>query len=237
VILELDAGNTRIKWRVIDGKAICARGAELHAENWQGHIENVLGCSPGRVRVANVAGVKVQQTISGWVKDRWGINAEFADTNKGVGEVTHIYSQPERLGIDRWLTLLAARKSHAGVSIVVDAGSAVTLDVIDQHGQHLGGFIVPGLDMQRKALFGATSDVKVADSDRLLTTDLGVDTSSAVINGGVAMVAGMVELMCRRYPEVLLLVSGGDGEALLPFLPAAEFRGELVMDGLAVMMP
>jgi len=238
VILELDAGNTRIKWRVIDGEAICVRGAELHAENWQNHIENALNCSPDRVRVANVAGAKVQQAISSWVKDRWGINAEFADTSKGVSEVTHIYNQPESLGIDRWLTLLAARKSHAGVSIVVDAGTAVTLDVIDSRGQHLGGFIVPGLGLQRKSLFGFTSDVNFIDGDPLLATGLGQDTGSAVINGGVVMMVGMIELVCRRYSEAALLVAGGDGEMLLPLLPAgAVYHRELVMDGLAVMMP
>jgi type III pantothenate kinase len=238
VILELDAGNTRIKWRVIEGANVLARGAVLHTEEWQRQVEIALDSAPARVRVANVAGPDVRQAVVTLAKIRWGVDAELASTDQGVGIVTHRYEQPEKLGVDRWLTLLAARKAHQGVSIIVDAGSAVTLDVVDQCGQHLGGFIVPGLEMQRQALLGATSDVQIQDSKYSLTVALGRDTSRAVINGGVAMVVGMIGLVCEQYVNARLWVSGGDGGALLPFLPSqAEFNGDLVMDGLAVMMP
>jgi len=124
MIIDIDAGNTALKWRLSDGRparrVLLAELAQV-AEALQG--QPVTG-----VRVSCVAGESVKQRLSDWAAQHWGVVARFAQPEKNFAGLKVAYAQPVRLGVDRWLAMLAARQRCAGAVCVIDCGSAITVD-------------------------------------------------------------------------------------------------------------
>ncbi|WP_158078541.1 type III pantothenate kinase [Microbulbifer mangrovi] len=255
-ILELDQGNTRAKWRLIDTSAqvadpvVLARGAFAPGPWWEaGVMPPAWGeFSPQRVRVANVAGAAVERSIQSRVQQLLGVQAEFARVARECGGVRCAYQDESRLGVDRWLAVLAAFRRRPAPALVVDCGSAVTLDMLGGEGGHLGGYIVPGLGLMRRALYSDTDAVKVAPPDSPpASLDPGCSTQDAVDRGLLVMVLGAVERVyddlahrcaLSGYANPRLLFCGGDGEMLAPLCDRpGEWAEDLVMEGLALTNP
>ncbi|MCV6604588.1 MAG: type III pantothenate kinase [Porticoccaceae bacterium] len=231
--LDIDIGNTRAKWRC--GKQ---RGALTNDGDWNSAL-STLAEPPGRVRVANVAGPEIEARLAQWVSQQWGLPLEVAATDHSSAGVSCGYPQPSQLGIDRWLAILAASRKVSGSAVVVSAGSAVTVDLLREAREHLGGYIVPGLEMQRRALFAGTSQVKVSGQWHGAQGLPGSSTTQAVLNGCLAMVLELIKRARQQLAcEAPLLLCGGDAEYLLPHLSGdVEWLPELVLDGLAVLLP
>jgi len=151
--------------------------------------------------------------------------------------VVNAYSHPDRLGVDRWLTLIAVHRQIDAPACIVDCGTAVTLDGLDATGRHLGGLILPGLEMMRDALLRNTQIDAPASVD--WAGVLARDTAGAVAAGGLFACAGLVELVarriaqdCGRVPQIVL--TGGDGAKLQAVLETgARYEPDLVLQGLA----
>lgn len=257
MILELDQGNTRGKWRLIransvavDEVEVVARGVFAPGPWW---LEAALPaawmeCAPQRVRVANVAGRDVERAIAGRLQRDLGLVAEFAQVTAVCAGVRCAYAQVERLGVDRWLAVLAAYRRSPVPALVVDCGSAVTLDLLGCGGEHLGGYIVPGLGLMRRALFSDTDAVKVVENFApAMSLAPGKNTQDAVNRGLPLMVLGAVDQALGFLQEhgtatgaaaPRLLLTGGDG-ALLASLSERPFvlLDDLVMEGLALANP
>lgn len=233
----MDIGNSRIKWRRQAHGAVTARGVVSHEpRTWvalaptQGKID--------RARISNVAGPALATTFADWAQVQLGVRAEFAVSQAAVAGVTSGYAQPATLGVDRWLGVLAAWQRVARPCVVVDAGSAITVDVIAAGGAHRGGYIVPGLRMMQRALYAGTSAVRVAGE---IATQLkpGTNTKAAVANGCLAMAVAVIErARAELGGESLVILTGGDGAAIYPFVSGeCELVAELVLDGLALALP
>jgi type III pantothenate kinase len=239
MIVDIDVGNTRLKWRVWDGGSVVARGGDSNfSANTQAEI-NGIGC-PQRIRLACVGGETVVSEVA-LAARRWGCEIQRAQTTSVEGGVVCGYDNPEQMGVDRWLAILAAWQAFGRDCVVVDAGSAVTVDLLDSRARHLGGYIVPGLKLMRESLRVGTARVKVeGEGSREVVP--GCTTVQAVMNGCQLMVAGLVDRAVAQLSgnigEVKIVVTGGDGELLLPLLSGdVEYVAELVMDGLEVMFP
>ena len=232
-VLDIDIGNTRVKWRCGE-----QRGVSLHGEDWAQSFSG-LSAAPGRVRVANVAGPEIEAGLAQWVANNWGLQLEVAATSHSAAGVRCGYPDPSQLGIDRWLAVLAASQKVEGGAVIVSAGSAVTVDLLAADGNHLGGYIVPGLEMQRRALFAGTSQVKISGQWHGVKGVPGSSTSEAVFNGCTIMVVELIRSARDRLAAAApVLISGGDAEYLLPYLgDQAEWVPELVLDGLSVLIP
>ncbi len=247
MILDVDVGNTRLKWRIqnADG-GIVGRGHGTHktlAKMAPAIAECVAPNQIKRVRVANVAGAAVAADITAWAVASFGLVAEFAAVRDECAGVTCGYRQPESLGIDRWLALLAAWHRWSESCVVVDAGSALTVDLLAANGVHLGGYIVPGLGLMHEALAQGTGAVKIAHQP-LADTGPGRSTLEAVNRGCGAMALALVEhAVAGLVPHaggasVSVVLTGGDADSLAPFIKAPlKLEPELVLDGLAVALP
>lgn len=237
VVLDLDVGNTRIKWRCGEKS-----GALLHSDDWSRAFDGFLEI-PNRVRIGNVAGNEIAEQLTNWLHAQWAVVPEFAATSHSASGVICGYPQPAQLGVDRWLAILASYHKvclkAASDVVVVSAGSAVTVDLLRASGNHLGGYIVPGLEMQRRSLFTGTSAVKVNTQWQLPTIGIGSDTVSAVTNGCLKMVAALIDVSRSQLgAEVPVVLCGGDALYLRPHLEGAVYlEAELVLDGLSVLMP
>lgn len=240
MILEVDAGNSRIKWRTwLDGQ-INARGvtAKDRLGQWLDSMD--ADVQPEKIRIACVG----DQTVVSAVMEKadlWGCPCLVASTSKSVAGVQCGYLDASALGVDRWLALVAAYKQLGKACLVVDMGTAITLDIVNDQGVHQGGYIVPGLQMMKTSLFRGTHQVKV-DGVGFDTLVPGRSTEEAVARGCLLMVKAMVmsaqEDTTISAPEAELLVTGGDGEKLMTHLSAeAIYAPDLVLDGLQYVVP
>lgn len=234
--LYIDVGNTALKWRRRDGKRVW-QGARLHQRQWAQALEAAVreGGRLEQVWIASVAGPEADQQITDLVKQWTGLQAQFYYSREADFGVRNCYPEPRRLGADRWVALVECWQRF-GAGIIIDCGSALTLDAVDDQGAFLGGYIVPGLGMLRNALLRDTADVHV---DQVAANPgLGRSTGECVHNGllrmSVAFVTDVVVELGERLPDTCkVLVTGGDGAELSSFFPF-EFLHlpDLVLDGL-----
>src|SRR5690606_36569888 len=151
MILAVDAGNTRLKWALHDGQRFISDASlplsrldELQ-ETWGSvHV-------PRRIVVANVAGAQVQARLQAMFA-RWNVEPVWVAGRRQQCGVTSRYDDPEQLGPDRWAALIGARHQAAGACLVVNAGTAMTVDALSAGGEFLGGVIVPGFELMHQAL-------------------------------------------------------------------------------------
>lgn len=245
MILEIDAGNTALKWRVVDanGDVRTEGRSSLSADNLFARLAVEFPCLQ-KARLSCVANTDIRTGLVEAVFDSWGARTQLAETQKLFAGLTIAYSDPSRLGVDRWLAMLAARREVTGPVCVFDCGSAVTVDLVEGNGKHRGGYIVPGLNMQRNTLLSSTGQIRIEHAVDYQHGAWGCSTEEAVSFGVARMVAGFVdtiaaELLASDAPPTLLL-TGGDADLLLPLLENAalfEVRPALVMDGLAIALP
>ena len=240
MILELDIGNSRIKWRQLaaDGQ-VMARGDRAHRDLPGGPVpwSDLLPVRDiRRLRVANVAGTEIAADLGRWARATLGIAPEYARAAAQAAGVTSGYLEPERLGVDRWLALLAAWHELGRACVVADAGTAVTVDVLDAAGRHGGGYIVPGLRLMLDALLSGTRGVRPSPGT-VATLAAGQCTSDAVLRGCTAMTVALIE-RSRGAADWPVLLTGGDAGLLAPWLAAPILlRPELVLDGLCLALP
>lgn len=230
MILQLDIGNTRLKWRLVDGADIVDGGAIVRS----GGLElPTLERAPEQVWVASVAGEEQEAELN---QAFAGLDVWFARSTEQACGVRNSYSQPQRMGVDRWLAMLAAWNKVGDAVCVVDAGSALTIDFVSGEGVHLGGYILPGLDSMERALLSDTDRVRFADAARDKLTP-GQSTEEAVYNGLLLSQAGAVALALDRLGHVgSLFFCGGNGAVLLTALDrGGQFAPDLVLDGLALL--
>jgi type III pantothenate kinase len=234
VILELDIGNSRVKWRTLEGGAPVARGhCRRDAGDWPARLPQA---AVERLRVANVGGAGAAAELTAWARECLGLTPEYARSTATRGGVTNAYAEPGRLGVDRWLALLAAWRELGRACVVVSAGTALTLDVLDGDGRHRGGYIVPGLGLMLEVLQSRTSGVRFAPGPAA-SLEPGRSTAAAVLQGCTAMIAALIE-RSRAEPEQPVLLTGGDAERLAPWIAAPlHLRPELVLDGLGIALP
>lgn len=238
-VLEVDVGNSSAKWRLIDlgvrraGGRISTSGGRL--------AELVNEWRVGLVRIVSVAGPDVDGQLAQAVVEA-GAHCEFARTQSSCLGLVNSYAEPSRMGADRWVAMLAAWRMVAGPLIVVDAGTALTIDVVDGLGRHCGGYILPGRKLMLSGLGANTERVRY-EGEVAPAVAPGVSTAECVEHGvWLAMLAAVREVyavQCAALgasPKVLL--TGGDAPALLNIAAESHwvYREELVLDGLAVAL-
>lgn len=244
MIALIDMGNARVKWASLVGGRLASFGQAVLGDNPAEAVDDLLGAvgDAKRVLVSNVAGAAVGRLLIQGFGDRHGVAVEFARTAARAGGVTCGYRDPARLGVDRWLAVLAAHRSGLGTACVVDAGTALTVDVVDADGIHHGGLILPGLRTMADSLQQRTSDVGPTDGDSGAPAGLalfGRSTEEAVTRAALLAGAAMVDRCVRRVAEhqgrsPALLITGGDGQALMGWLESVgQFDAHLVLRGLA----
>lgn len=147
------------------------------------------------------------------------------------------YAQSTKLGIDRWLAMLGTIGLHpAGDAMVVDAGTAMTIDWLNNDLLHLGGWIIPGLQLQQQALFNNTAKV-IAEGHNATRQGIvpGSDTRTGVENGALAAIVGAIRTGWQLNKAKQLVLTGGDAEKLLPYLVDLPVRHDplLIFRGIA----
>ena len=233
MILDIDIGNSYTKWRLTDGAVVYRSGSQTTQS-----ISNGLELPPGvpilRVRLSSVVSDSLQGDLVAQMKSQFNAEVAVAKVSSSAAGVTCGYDDPSSLGIDRWLAMMASYSRYQASVLVVDAGSAMTLDLVTAEGRHIGGYILPGLTLMRDALWGGTDRVKVDADATSGGIDPAQDTAAAVNQGSLLASIAVIEKLLVQY-QSNLVVTGGDAKQLLPYLKGkVDYQPNLVIDGLAL---
>lgn len=237
MILLIDVGNSRIKWRHLEQGALSGGGQQVHHGNLSPELLHQMwgALKPQSIFGVNVAGARIADEISRYTKSYWGLIANFVTSSKGLGNVTNGYNEPEKLGADRWMAMVGAARIVHGACCIADCGSAVTVDCMNPGHEHIGGLILPGLNMMSKCVSENTAQVTLDAGEADL---LGRDTASCLLSGATQSIVGtllrMADLMDRRFSSpVTRIITGGDAPQLLPWLGEEwRFEPDLIFLGL-----
>ena len=240
--LLIDIGNTSLKWAPCESGAVGA----MHSVRHHGGLPIDLQAAwedlptPEQVIASNVAGTALADALTRSCHARWGREPRFARTEPRRNGLAIAYGNPEALGVDRWLAMLAAHRGFEGPTLVVDAGTAATYDLLLADGRHLGGLIVPGVGMMRQGLHCGTRVPRAELQASILPW--AVDTATAVSAGPVQALGALAERLRDRLEgvaggEAQIILCGGDAPLLRPVIGGSvRCQDDLVLRGLAVLL-
>jgi len=238
--LLLDLGNTRLKWAMVSADHWIERGAVAWDEDVSASLAQVWKDleQPQRVLGASVVDASRESQVEHWVTECFARQVEWVRTPAEACGVRIAYAEPQRLGVDRFLAMVAARAEGHAPCVLAGIGTALTLDALTADGRHLGGLIAPGPLLMQQSLLGATARVRPDHPGAI--RDIADNTADAVVSGCWQAVAALIERFAAQIAKQSgdtqrLLLDGGDAVALLPLLSTpAELAADSVLRGLNV---
>ncbi|MCQ4265562.1 pantothenate kinase [Stutzerimonas stutzeri] len=245
MILELDCGNSLIKWRVLEvGSAvIVAQGASVSIGELLGELVGLSVLRISRARLVSVRSDEETMALCSRLSEVLAIEVVRAVPAKELAGVINGYEDYKRLGMDRWLAIIGAFQIARGALLVLDLGTAVTADLVDANGVHLGGYICPGISLLRHQLHTHTR--RISYSAEAAASGYGAgpgrSTAEAVERGCLMMLRSFVGYQISQASDYLgsdfaIYVTGGDAE-LIENCDQVTRVPDLVFRGLAIACP
>jgi type III pantothenate kinase len=237
-MLTIDIGNTHIKWAIWNDGHITAAACTVYSKQepdrafavWQEMRPEKL------VMVACVAGDALEHALRQWMQTHWSVVPRFLRSTAQLKGVTNAYVDPAQYGVDRWAALIAAHSLYSDPVCIIDAGTAITVDLMDADGRHMGGRILPGLRMMREALLKGTEGIHQTDGR---TTDFADNTADAVSSGTLHMLMAALNEICDSASRCLgsnmkIIITGGMSEQIMSMcgMPEMLYEPDLVLTGL-----
>ncbi len=246
--LLVDIGNSRIKWATQFKGKLSKQQAATHArwQDFERGLQRLKSCDS--VWVSSVSSLKVKRRLQATLRRA---NLPAATWVSAVGHCAGLksgYRKPAQLGVDRWLAALGAWKSSGGHSdlVIVDVGTALTIDVVNAKGQHLGGLIAPGPALMAQSLLRETSRLAARDrASKLRGTHpdfkrsgagvaLARHTRAAIQLGCSQAAATLVDAAMQSRKAKLLLTGGGAKSLELLLKNRSTYIPDLVLRGIIV---
>jgi len=239
--LLIDLGNTRLKCALWDGSALRFIGALAHVGDDVQLDFDTLWKDIGAVSailIASVASAVVGDQVARKALERFVVQPAFVLSPASACGVRNAYAEPDRLGIDRFLGLVALHAIQSGPCVLASCGTALTLDALAADGSHLGGLIAPSPPLMRDALTGATARLSTPQAARVVER---ADNTGDAIESGVWLAgAALLERFVARATTTFgaapaVVLTGGGAERLATLIePAHRVDAELVLRGLAI---
>ena len=257
--LLIDAGNSSIKWALLNTLLDTNSLSKMNSRPYENNtpfdtFKLVLEQQRKKYEIDEVIIVSVlgDSYITAAKKASQNAKLEFVNAKplKELAGVTNAYNEPHKLGTDRLVAMIAAyhlEKTQA--SIVVDSGTATTIDAVDAQGQHLGGLILPGLDLCSQSLLDKTELLAEFNEGKhdFEPNIFSTDTKQAIASGSLFGLVGAINDICLKMENeiqqrssgniiVKKLICGGSASKLLPYL-SKEFKHheDLLMQGLKII--
>ncbi len=241
-MLLVDIGNSQIKSALVEGDnwsiwpTIATRSDDPFSQ-WP--VQPGSTAPPSRVLLSNVAGRDVEQQLGCYVNRHWGVDVEVVKPQRSMAGFSTIYDDPARLGVDRWLAAMAAWKQTGGAVCVIDAGTALTVDIVNAAGCHQGGLIAPGLEMMRTSLTRGTAQLH--STGIAAVEGFATNTVDAISLGCTSAVRGLLADARAIYAAgpggetPTWFLTGGAAPEIARLLPVPhQYEPQLVLSGLLI---
>ena len=234
----VDIGNTRIKWCIDNNQGIGNGHAIEH--QYSSFIKKIQQAweildTPETLAIASVSKKQIVEQLKQLAKVLWpNVSLVIAKTSPQAFSVINSYPQANKLGIDRWLGLIALRHYYPGNSCIVDCGTAITIDVLNDQGKHLGGVISPGLQTMKHALFQGTENLFRVDQQ--FSKGLSNNTEAAIYSGTLYAAIGLIEkVVTDIFTCQTIVLTGGDAILLSQHLDfKLIIEPDFILKGLAI---
>jgi len=243
VKLLLDLGNSRCKYAIVEESEV----AKYDSHNYGpfGKLYSVKSLcdqysDASGIIISSVLSEEMNSQIKETLLSDDAKNIYFLDPTENSFGVSLVYADPSTLGVDRVAAMIAVNDKYSGNNCIVDCGTAVTIDALDDKGVHQGGVILPGIASMRKALLVNTK-IEIAGIEEAEFNVLSKTTGDAIHTGCVSAVAGGIEYVVNRiasdydgFDQVVL--TGGDADLIKSYLSLPVHTDEtLVLNGLKVV--
>lgn len=239
LLLVIDSGNTAIKWGLHNGDQWLMQGSVLQSERLSlAQVWEALP-SPASILITNVAGSQVADDLSVLLQ-RWSIRPRWITAQASQCGITNHYTNPVQLGCDRWVALIAAWHKIRQACLVVDVGTAMTVDALSSTGEFLGGIIVPGPDILKGALTACANTPTTSALGYF--QDFPVNTDNALHSGMIQALVGAVKRMYNllvshsQKATVEIIITGGGAMLLDKHIDIPhQITDNLVLEGLVII--
>lgn len=238
--LLFDVGNTRTKWVLMDYSGeVVVRGfldesGEFDSSAFLPNMQDTVT----EVWVSCVAKTQVLDRLSRMIKRLLGLDVSLASVEPALGLLNNGYKDLDSLGVDRWVAALGAREViTTGDLIVIDAGTAVTIDYVSEVNVFEGGVIIPGLKMMHDSLVGKTAGIfsEFHSTEALIGKTTQECVNAGVTFGLVGAIEKVVEEMQSRCASnnVNVLICGGDAGRIQSLSKRPlQLNSDLIFQGL-----
>ena len=230
----IDIGNSAAKWAVLTDQELTVSRHDVRGQTWLELARQIAQAVDGEapVWVSSVADARANGSLQEALAEAGLSRVEFCRAQAREGGLLNSYADPDRMGVDRWLAMLGAWCSDPGPLLVIDAGSALTCDLVAGDGQHLGGYILPGPGMMESSLLSQTQGIRY-EARELPSLEPGCSTAACVGSGIWAAAVGAVNEVHQRYGGHKVILTGGDAGTLMALGVSGDWRPNLVLEGLA----
>ena len=248
MILTIDIGNSRVKWVLFNKHELQEYGAfEYSIDDFKERMHKAgMFVEVDMVAVSNVAGERIQDKLVEVMKECNVGRYLFIKTQSKALGVTNAYKEYTKLGVDRWLGMIAAFNAGESLSgkgtCIIDCGTAITLDVVNSAGIHQGGVIAPGYKLMNSVLNQSTKNIEENLAPKKVSGfELGLTTTEAVRQGCAQMIKGGISklldhLSKKEAGKMQFFITGGDGEWVNEMIEnKASYDPFLVNRGLVLM--
>ena len=261
--LLIDAGNTCLKWAILDGQFLseqqrCFYSKKTATKQFSDLLEELFekqNVSISDIIMVSVLGDMFNQQAHKTALYYCSSFSHIQSIEVLVG-VKNAYDDPSKLGADRFVGLIAAyhlsnkRQEKKKACIIVDSGTATTIDAVDAQGQHLGGLILPGLDLCSRSLLKNTQQLPLwgaADSSKDLKCNLfSTNTSDAIYTASILGLSGAIEHISLKMEDEIKskegsvqvdkYLCGGSTQEIFPYLNSDfQPQEDLIMLGLKLI--
>jgi len=230
--LLFDVGNTRLKWAAIEStqqpgdrqKKLWAYSGSIsskslaspeHKAELADYIAKTLP-KPDAIGFSCVAGDLAMENLQSLFPQWSEISWQQLTGNSDYSGLRTLYQDPSKLGADRWAAVIGARALSNTNTLIINTGTATTIDLLGANGVHYGGWILPGLELMQKSLAGNTAQLPLAVRDET-HHDFGLSTNSAIIGGCDAAQIGAIQYAIQlakemNHPVEKVWVDGGNAK-------------------------
>ena len=236
--LLIDAGNSFIKCLLISENQ--KESVQAPTRDYQSFLSGLLkNCKPcDSIIVSSVVTDQFTDWLICEAQARGLPRPQFVRVLSEYAGISIAYSEPSALGVDRFLAMIAAFDKIKAAVIVVDIGTAITIDAIDEWGKHLGGVIIPGWDQMARCLGDVTEHVGVkAGSVRLWGKNTGDAVTGGCFYSALAGIQKVTQLMSMdmKSDPALVLTGGGAQEFYSELGGDFQVYENLVLEGLEIV--
>ena len=217
---------------------------EYAGDNVAQIVENLIAELPlqhcKQVHAVSVLGADFDREFAEQVGREAGISVAYYNSQPDAFGIRLAYANPKTYGADRYAALVAAHNSGDGAKIIVDCGTAVTIDAIESNGTHLGGLIIPGIELMCSVLSENTTGIPVVDFGDAAEF-LNNNTHDAVVSGStLCLQQGLRSIIAKIEQQLAssasIYITGGARRVLAEFSHNRLFeRPDLVLEGLHII--
>lgn len=251
MLLLVDAGNTRVKWALLETATLSAVGlghwsafGTVRREDLNKLGDVWRGTPIARVLISNVAGQAMHDGLEKMLLHAHGLKpvpVVWFQSASEAGGIRNGYRNPAQLGCDRFAAAIGAHALFPQETLLVaTCGTATTLDAVTADGRFMGGMILPGLGLMTTSLARNTAQLPQATQSNQTLKSFADNTDDAIISGCLTAQAGAIEravaALAAEHGAVKCVLSGGAARFIAPHLTVAhQIVDNLVLTGLQVV--